>query len=253
MVVARDVAPAAAGASTGSGGLLYFRAKNPLGWSMSKVKIAPPPVRFAATSAVPPPPTRLAVAQRATAVTFAATKRVAGRKTGEASELMAQPDGSFRLRSLDRGTLAPPTGVYNFVRVHGLTRNDAHIYASAHLPHASLAQGKPVIYAGTAKLDSGRLEWWSNYSGTYQPIAEFRAQAQLPVDKFTPWQKLQMHGSPMQRGTFTERTAKAAPDSRKSETAKAEPKQAAKPAETKASGAAPTSKPAASAKGPAKS
>lgn len=231
---------------------------------MSKVKIAPPPVRFAATSAVPPPPTRLAVAQRATAVTFAATKRTAGRKgTGEASELMAQPDGSFRLRSIDRGTLAPPTGVYNFVRVHGLTRNDAHIYASAHLPHASLAQGKPVIYAGTAKLDSGRLEWWSNYSGTYQPIAEFRAQAQLPVDKFMPWQKLQMHGSPMQRGTFTERTAKAAPESKKSEPAKAEPKreQAVKPTQTKDSGAktsgatpaAATVKPAASAKGPAKS
>ena len=228
---------------------------------MSKVKIAPPPVRFAASSAVPPPPTRLAVAQRATAVTFAATKRTAGRKgTGEASELMAQPDGSFRLRSIDRGTLAPPTGVYNFVRVHGLTRNDAHIYASAHLPHASLAQGKPVIYAGTAKLDSGRLEWWSNYSGTYQPIAEFRAQAQLPVDKFMPWQKLQMHGSPMQRGTFTERTAKAAPESKKSEPAKAkaEPKreQAVKPSETKASGAAAAGRPAASAtpaKGPAKS
>jgi len=184
---------------------------------MSNVKIAPPPFRFPTRTAVPPPPTRPAAVQRATAVTFAPTKRIAGRKDGEASELMSLPDGSFRLRSLDRGTLAPPSGVYDFVRVHGLTRNDAHLNASAHLPHATLAQGKPVIYAGTAKLDSGRLEWWSNYSGTYQPIAEFRAQAKLPVDKFMPWQKLQMGGASMQRGTFTERTAKAAPEAKRDE------------------------------------
>ena len=180
---------------------------------MSKAKIAPPPIRFAAGVAVPPPPTRLAgaAAQRSTAVTFAATKKVTSRRSGEASELVSLPDGSFRLRSLDRGTMAPPSGVFNFVRVHGQTRNDAHLYASSQLPHAALAQGKPVIYAGTAKLDSGRLEWWSNYSGTYQPIAEFRGQAKLPVEKFMPWQKLQMGGASMQRGTFTDRTAKAAP------------------------------------------
>ena len=49
------------------------------------------------------------------------------------------------------------------------------------------------------------MAWWSNYSGTYQPIAAFRAQAGLPEDKFVPWQKLQMGGVAMQRGTFTER------------------------------------------------
>jgi|HubBroStandDraft_1064217.scaffolds.fasta_scaffold00015_10 hypothetical protein len=189
---------------------------------MTKPIIAPPPLRPATGRAVPPP-ARPPVAQRATAVTFAPTKRASGRRDGEASELLALPDGSFRLRSLERGTMAPPSGVFNFVRVHGLTRNDAHIYASAQLPHASLAQGKPVIYAGTAKLDSGRLEWWSNYSGTYQPIAEFRAQAKLPIEKFTPWQKLQLGGAPMQRGTFSERTAKAAPEGKR--------EQAAKPAE----------------------
>src|ERR1700689_657078 len=139
---------------------------------MFKPKIAPPPLLPARGSAVPPPP-RPGVAQRAAAVTFAPTKRAAGRGVGAASELMSQPDGSFRLRSLDRGTLAPPSGVFNFARVQGVTRNDAHIYASSQLPHASLAQGKPVIYAGTAKFDAGKLEWWSNYSGTYQPIAEF--------------------------------------------------------------------------------
>jgi hypothetical protein len=205
---------------------------------MSKPKIAPPPLLPARGSAVPPP--RPGVAQRAAAVTFAPTKRAAGRSTGTASELMSQPDGSFRLRSLDRGTLAPPSGVFNFARVQGVTRNDAHIYASSQLPHASLAQGKPVIYAGTAKFDAGKLEWWSNYSGTYQPIAEFRAQARLPIDKFTPWQKLQMGGAAMQRGTFADRTAKAAPEAKRAAAAKWEaPKPAApgsaKPAEAKPS------------------
>jgi hypothetical protein len=183
---------------------------------MSKAKIAPPPTRFAAAVPSPSRPAGAAV-QRSTAVTFAATKKVVGRRTGEASELLSMPDGSFRLRSLDRGTLAPPSGTFNFVRVHGQTKNDAHLYASSQLPHASLAQGKPVIYAGTAKLESGRLEWWSNYSGTYQPIAEFRGQAKLPVEKFMPWQKLQMGGASMQRGTFNDRTAKAAPEGKKTE------------------------------------
>jgi hypothetical protein len=206
---------------------------------MFKPKIAPPPLLPAHGRAVPPP-TRPAIAQRAAAVTFAPTKRAAGRGTGTASELMSQPDGSFRLRSLDRGTLAPPSGVFNFARVQGVTRNDAHIYASSQLPHASLAQGKPVIYAGTAKFDAGKLEWWSNYSGTYQPIAEFRAQARLPIDKFTPWQKLQMGGAAMQRGAFAERSAKAAPEAKPAAAAKWEaPKPAApgsaKPAEAKPS------------------
>jgi hypothetical protein len=215
---------------------------------MSKVKIAPPPIRAASGSAVPPPPTRLATtsAQRATAVTFAPTKRVAARRDGQASELVSLPDGSFRLRSIEHGTMAPPSGVFNFVRVHGTTRNDAHLYASSQLPHAALAQGKPVIYAGTAKLDLGRLEWWSNYSGTYQPIAEFRGQAKLPVDKFMPWQKLQMGGASMQRGTFTDRTAKAAPESKR-ETAASERPGVAKPDKVEAARPA-TAKPSTAAK-----
>jgi hypothetical protein len=101
-----------------------------------------------------------------------------------------------------------------------------------------------VIYAGTAKLDSGRLEWWSNYSGTYQPIAEFRAQAKLPVDKFMPWQKLQMGGASMQRGTFTDRTAKAAPEARRDQAA-------AKPADSLPAKPPGAAKPSAAAAKPA--
>src|SRR5262249_35852335 len=73
------------------------------------------------------------------------------------------------------------------------------------------ASGRPVVYAGTARFESGEMTWWSNYSGTYQPIAAFRAQAGLPEDKFVPWQKLQIGGTAMQRGTFGERRGAGPP------------------------------------------
>jgi hypothetical protein len=149
--------------------------------------------------------------QKAGAATFAATKRVTGRAQGTAEELLSQPDGSYRVRSTDRGTLAPPNGVYNFVRIQGATRNEANLYVSPRMPHAHLAGGRPVLYAGTAKLDAGKLDWWSNYSGTYQPVAEFRAQAKLPVDKFVTWQKLQMQGVGLQRGMLTGRSPTQTP------------------------------------------
>ena len=127
--------------------------------------------------------------------------RVAG------EELVAQPGGGFRMRSSERHTLSPPSGTFNFVRVRGDTPRNRPVLISAKLAHAQLADGRPVIYAGTANFERGEMAWWSNYSGTYQPIAAFRAQAGLPEDKFVPWQKLQMGGTAMQRGTFTERRA----------------------------------------------
>jgi len=149
--------------------------------------------------------------QKAGSATFAATKRVTGKAQGSAEELLSQPDGSYRVRSAERNTLAPPNGGYNFVRIQGATRNEANLYVSPRMPHAHLAGGRPVLYAGTAKLDAGKLDWWSNYSGTYQPVAEFRAQAKLPVDKFVTWQKLQMQGVGLQRGMLTGRSPAETP------------------------------------------
>jgi hypothetical protein len=120
-------------------------------------------------------------------------------------ELVPRPGGAFHVRSAQRQTFSPPTGTFNFVRVQGELPRARPLLVSAQLPHAQLAQGRPVVYAGTARFDRGQMEWWSNYSGTYQPIAAFRAQAGLPEEKFVPWQKLQMGGVAMQRGTFTER------------------------------------------------
>ena len=50
--------------------------------------------------------------------------------------------------------------------------------------HPVLAEGKPVLYAGEANFNNGRLEWWSNGSGNYRPDADHAQQAGLPMDQF---------------------------------------------------------------------
>jgi hypothetical protein len=124
-----------------------------------------------------------------------------------AEELVPRPGGGFQVRAAERRTMWPPTGTFNFVRVHGDTPRSRPLLVSAKLAHAQMAGGRPVVYAGTARFERGEMAWWSNFSGTYQPIAAFRAQAGLPDDKFVPWQKLQMGGTAMQRGVFSERRA----------------------------------------------
>lgn len=114
--------------------------------------------------------------------------------------------GRYRLAG-DDGPAGAPDGTYNFVRVQGRMPRDTHWRVSARLPHAQLAAGRPVLYAGTAAFARGRMEWWSNYSGTYQPVAAFRAQAGLPDDKFVPWERLQLGGHAQQRATFRDRRA----------------------------------------------
>lgn len=136
---------------------------------------------------------------------FAAHQRPQdNRETPSGDELVGGGNGLFQLRRHDNQVLTRPSGVYNFVRVQGATRNQTATVLSARAPHASLAGGQPVLYAGTAAFDGGQLQWWSNYSGTYQPQAEFHRQAALPDDKFVPWQRLQMGGIGLQRGMLTD-------------------------------------------------
>ena len=56
--------------------------------------------------------------------------------------------------------------------------------------HPVLSQGKPVLYAGEANFNNGRLEWWSNGSGNYRPDAAHAAQAGLPMDYFYPFDEV---------------------------------------------------------------
>jgi hypothetical protein len=164
--------------------------------------------------AIPPPPAwpgGKAPARRGAAglgeAVFAPHARVlrAPPPRAVAEELVMRPGGGFQLRSSQSHTMSPPTGTFNFVRVHGDTPHSRPLLVSAKLAHAQMSGGRPVVYAGTARFDRGEMAWWSNYSGTHQPIAAFRAQAGLPEDKFVAWQKLQMGGTAMQRGTFSER------------------------------------------------
>ncbi len=178
----------------------------------------PPPIRGAAPRNPVAPPVR-PVAQP-----FASFKNrpVAGRPAGDhkpalGDELVALSAGTFRARSADRGLLTRPDGTYNFVRTQGTRRIDQRTLISAKSGHAQLSGGKPVLYAGTMRFNGGTLDWWSNFSGHYQPIAAFRDQAQLPTDKFVPWQQLQMGGTAMQRGLLRDRRAPGAPDMPKTE------------------------------------
>ena len=161
--------------------------------------------------ASPPSPQRFtaAVVQRAPAplAPRARIARPAPPLGALPEELLPGPGGRFVVKSGRRHTLSPPTGTFNFVRVHGDTPRARPVLVSSKLAHAQLAAGRPVVYAGTARFERGEMAWWSNYSGTYQPIAAFSAHAGLPADKFVPWQQLQMGGIAMQRGMFGERRA----------------------------------------------
>lgn len=185
--------------------------------------------------------------------TFGALRAEKVERTRPGNELLPAHDGQFHMRTPDRGLRVKPNGTYNFVRVHGATRNQAHTIVSSDASHARLAEGRAVLYAGTIRFDNGSIDWWSNYSGTYQPIAAFRQQAQLPDDRFVPWQRLQMGGNSMQRNTFSDRRSATAPPSAETGRAKAEERQArsvpaAEPAKQAASpGAKP---PAAAASAP---
>jgi hypothetical protein len=167
-------------------------------------RVPPPPCPCArpARAAAPPPPA--AAVQRFASFSNRAAA-AAGRPAPPGDELVALGKDHFGARSAARGLVTRPDGTYNFVRTQGLRRMDQRTLISAKAGHAQLSEGRPVIYAGTARFNAGALEWWSNYSGHFQPIAAFRAQAQLPDDKFVPWQRLQLGGTAMQRGVFRDR------------------------------------------------
>jgi hypothetical protein len=56
--------------------------------------------------------------------------------------------------------------------------------------HPVLAEGKPVLYAGEAFFNNGKLQWWSNGSGNYRPDPDHAAQAGLPVEQFYPYDEI---------------------------------------------------------------
>lgn len=178
----------------------------------AQAKPAAPTARPPQRVAPPPIPARAAASlQRFASFSDRAANRDTAKAAPPGDELVALGNGAFGARDEARGLISRPDGTYNFVRTQGRRRIDQRMLISAKAGHAQLSQGSPVVYAGTIRFSRGALEWWSNYSGHYQPIAEFRDQAQLPGDKFVPWQRLQMGGTAMQRGMFRDQRPKAGP------------------------------------------
>lgn len=81
-------------------------------------------------------------------------------------------------RGSDHGALVPNTK-FIFVRTM-----DGETVMHQRYRHPVLAQGRPVLYAGEAYFNNGRLDWWSNGSGNYRPDADHAEQAQLPMERF---------------------------------------------------------------------
>lgn len=185
---------------------------------------APPPLQW--PGGKPPPGAAAPAGAVQPQASFGALRAAKAGRAPPGDELLPAPGDGFLLKTAARGLHVKPDGTYNFVRVGGGKPNDAHTLVSPRSNHAGLAAGRPVLYAGTARFESGRLEWWSNYSGTYQPPAAFRQQAGLPDDRFVPWQRLQMGGVGLQRTMLGERRPSTRPEPAKPEAAKSE---AAKP------------------------
>jgi hypothetical protein len=74
--------------------------------------------------------------------------------------------------------------------------------------HPALSEGKPVLYAGEAYFNNGRLEWWSNGSGNYRPDSDHAAQAGLPMDQFYPHDEI-LKGAHTRVGTHGFRSVMA--------------------------------------------
>lgn len=93
--------------------------------------------------------------------------------------------GQYRLQRRHSHGVNVPNMQYNFVR----TREGETLLHSRYR-HPSIAEGKQVLYAGEIFFNNGKLSWWSNGSGHYQPFAEDAEQANLPMDQFYSYQQI---------------------------------------------------------------
>ena len=89
-----------------------------------------------------------------------------------------------------------PNSKYIFVRT-----GEGDLMMHPHYRHPAIAGGRPVLYAGEAYFNNGKLEWWSNGSGNYRPDAGHAEQASLPIDNFYTYEDVLKgkHRSPYTR------------------------------------------------------
>jgi hypothetical protein len=91
----------------------------------------------------------------------------------------------YRLRKAGGHGAYVPNQQYNFVRTA-----EGQTLLHNRYRHPSIAEGRHVLYAGEVAFNNGKLQWWSNGSGHYQPDAEDAAQAGLPMDYFYTYQQV---------------------------------------------------------------
>jgi hypothetical protein len=91
----------------------------------------------------------------------------------------------YRLHSVNRHGVNVPNLQYNFVRTR-----EGEMLLHNRYRHPSIAEGKQVLYAGEIFFNNGKLQWWSNGSGHYQPSADDAAQANLPLERFFSYQQI---------------------------------------------------------------
>lgn len=91
----------------------------------------------------------------------------------------------YRLRRLNSHFVSVPNQRYNFV-----TTTKGELLLHNRYRHPSLAEGHQVLYAGEVAFNNGRLDWWSNASGHYQPDSDHAKQAALPLDQFYTYQQV---------------------------------------------------------------
>jgi hypothetical protein len=85
----------------------------------------------------------------------------------------------YRMRRGGDHGLLVPNSKFIFVRTM-----DGETVMHQRYRHPVLAQGKPVLYAGEASFNNGKLDWWSNGSGNYRPDSDHAEQAALPMERF---------------------------------------------------------------------
>ncbi|HEU4767044.1 MAG TPA: hypothetical protein VFS77_06705 [Pyrinomonadaceae bacterium] len=91
----------------------------------------------------------------------------------------------YRLHRVNSHSVNVPNQQYNFVRTR-----EGEMLLHNRYRHPSIAEGKQVLYAGEIFFNNGRLQWWSNGSGHYQPSAEDASQANLPLENFYSYQQI---------------------------------------------------------------
>jgi hypothetical protein len=164
--------------------------------SLPKVNIVPPKAldgRIRQASTTPPRPAiQRRVVQRFRSAVVQATRFYPNLHPGAVEPV--DPSNIFRLNSFaDQYRLHKvhshgvnvPNQQYNFVRT-----GEGEMLLHSRYRHPSIAEGKQVLYAGEIFFNNGKLQWWSNGSGHYQPDTDSAEQANLPMDSFFSYQQI---------------------------------------------------------------